>query len=251
VPDDVTPVPDSGQYGRSFADVYDEWYHAVPPTDVVAFLAARLPPGASVLELGVGTGRIALPLAAAGFSVTGLDSSPEMLEQLAAKAAAESITVIAGDAGDPSVYPRGNFDAVLAVFNLLFNLADLDAQQRCLGAAAGALGTDGLVVVEAFVPRRITERELELVTRSVEPHRVVLIATDADPLTQRIVGNHIELTDGNVRLRPWTIRASSPDEIDAMATRAGLVCVERFESFAGDPWVPGESAHHVSIYKRA
>ncbi len=244
-------VADSGRYGRSFADVYDEWYADAPTDSLVEFVRARVAPGSDLLELGIGTGRVALALAAAGYRVTGIDSSPEMLDRLAAKPGADAVAAILGDAADAAVYPSSGVDAVLAVFNLLFNLTGADDQRRCLAAAAGALAPGGILVVEAFVPDPITERRRELVTRSVDGARVVLIATDADPDEQTIDGGHIEITEHGTRLRPWRIRVTTPAGIDAMAAEAGLQLVERFEDLAGTPFVDGESSHHVSVYRLA
>ena len=251
VPDCPPMVADSGRYGRSFADVYDEWYADAPTDALVEFVRARVAPGSDVLELGIGTGRVALALAAAGYRVTGIDSSPEMLDRLAAKPGAAAVAAILGDAADAAVYPSSGVDAVLAVFNLLFNLTGGDDQRRCLAAAAGALTPGGILVVEAFVPDPITERRRELVTRSVDGARVVLIATDADPDEQTIDGGHIEITEHGTRLRPWRIRVTTPAGIDAMAAEAGLQLVERFEDLAGTPFVDGESSHHVSVYRLA
>ena len=242
-------MTDAGRYGRSFADVYDEWYADAPTDALVAFVARRVAAGAAVLELGVGTGRVALALAAAGFAVTGVDSSPEMLARLADKPDAASVTAVLADAADPSAYAPASADAVLGVFNLLFNLTDEDAQRACLTGCAAALRPGGVVVIEAFVPDPITERRRELVTRSVDGGRVVLIATDADPAGQTIDGGHIEITEDGMRLRPWRIRVAVPHRIDEMAAAAGLRLVERFEDFDGTPFVDGESTHHVSVYR--
>ncbi|MFN8053107.1 MAG: class I SAM-dependent methyltransferase [Acidimicrobiales bacterium] len=249
MPPDDSPAHDPERYGRSFADVYDEWYQEMPTEPLVSFLGRRVAAGAEVLELGVGTGRVALALSAAGFAVTGLDSSADMLAQLATKPGADAVATITGDAADPSVYPRAAFDAVVAVYNLIFNLTSPGAQERCLAGVASTLRAGGLLVLEAFVPAGITERRRDLVTRSVEPGRVVLIATDTDPTTQVVTGNHIEITDAGTRLRPWTIRVSTPQELDAMAAAAGMELVERLEDWTGTPFVAGESAHHVSVYR--
>lgn len=242
---------DPSRYGRSFADVYDDWYDDAPIGALVSFLAERLTPGARILELGVGTGRVALPLAAAGFDVVGLDSSPEMLERLAAKPGGSAITAVTGDAADAAAYPDGPFDAVVAVFNLLFNLTADRAQQACLTAAAGVLAPDGALVIEAFVPRPIEGRTRELATRTVADDRVVLIATDAEAASGIVRGNHVELSEGGVRLRPWAVRMASPAAIDEMATAAGLRLDERVEDAGGSPYVDGDSAHHLSLYRRS
>lgn len=242
-------MQDPEQYGRSFADVYDEWYSDVYPRELVRCVASLLDPGARVLELGVGTGRVSLALAAAGFAVSGLDSSADMVDRLRSKPGGAAIPVVVGDASDADCWPSGPFDAVLAVFNLLFNLTSVDAQRCCIEAAASRLAPGGRLVVEAFVPDVPTERRRELVTRSVEAHRVVLIATDAAPQDQLVQGAHIEITDSGTRLRPWTIRVALPDQLDAMAAAAGLGLERRTEDWTGTPFVPGESAHHVSVYR--
>jgi len=138
----------SNSYGDGFADVYDEWYADV--TDVgatVARLAELAGPDGNVLELGVGTGRLAVPLADAGLSVTGIDSSTAMLEQLASRDPDGRVVSIAGDMVDD--LPAGPFDAALVAYNTLFNLLADGAQQRCFAAVAGRLRPGGRFVVEA------------------------------------------------------------------------------------------------------
>ena len=240
-----------GRYGRSFADVYDRWYDDGSEHDTVAVVLAETAAASTVLELGLGTGRLALPIAAAGRTVTGLDASPEMLDAFAAKPEAPSVTAVLGDAGDPAAYPEGPFDLVLAAFNLLFNLTAPDAQQRCIDAAANCLSDGGVLVLDAFVPRTLEHRELDLVTRSVGPEEVVLIATDADPENGLVQGNHIELRDGSVRLRPWSIRVATPAAVDTMALRAGLRLRDRYEDYRRTPFIEGHSTHHVSVYSRS
>lgn len=247
---------DPGRYGRSFADVYDTWYAEVPTDDLVLFVSDRIPPGATVLELGVGTGRVAIPLAAAGFRVIGIDSSNEMLDRLRAKDGAAAVDTLLGDCSDPDTFPVGSADAVLAVYNLLFNLVGDADQERCLQGAARALRPGGVVVIEAFVPDapdadETSARRRDLVTRSVGPDGVVLIATDADPATGIVSGSHIEITDTGTRLRPWSVRPFVPAAIDTMARATGLELVERYEDFGGRPFVDDTSSHHVSVYRRA
>lgn len=241
---------DPDRYGRSFADVYDRWYADRPADDVVAFVAARCAPGASVFELGVGTGRVALPLAAAGFVVSGLDTSAEMIERLRAKPGGDAVDARVDDAADIDAYRPDSANAVLAVFNLLFNLIGPGQQQRCLDGVARSLRPGGMLVVEAFVPDPITERRSDLVTRSVDTSTVILIATETDPDTQIVHGGHIEVTEDGMRLRPWQVRMATPDEVDALAAAAGLELAERWEDFVGTPYVDGVSSSHVSVYRR-
>jgi len=244
----------SDTYGRSFADVYDQWYPADERTSAaVAAVVALSGPGATVLELGVGTGRLALPLAAAGLAVTGLDSSREMLDLLATKDPRGAVVGRLADVGAPDDgWPDGPFDVVLAACNLLCNLTDPGRQAACVTGAAERLRPGGHLVVEAFVPAPLVAGP-QLSASEVRGDAVVLIATDADPLTGVVVGQHIELHDGRpVRLRPWSIRVTSPEEIDAWADAAGLELVSRSERW-GDGGGADEPTSDglVSIYRRS
>ena len=241
--------PDPTRYGRSFADVYDEWYDDAPTGDLVAFVGRHAAPGAAVLELGVGTGRWPSRSLTPGWSLTGLDASTDMLERLRAKprpATGSPSSPVTPRSGVS--YPAGPFDVVLAAFNLLFNITTADAQQRCLRAAA-PVRAGGVVVVEAFVPSPIVDRRRDLVTKSVEHDRVVLIATDTDPAGQLVRGSHIELTESGTRLRPWTIRARGAHRDRRHGDRRGLEPAGPVEDFAMAPFVPDGSPHHVSTYR--
>ncbi|MFT7394119.1 MAG: SAM-dependent methyltransferase, partial [Candidatus Azotimanducaceae bacterium] len=144
----------STSYGTGFADVYDDWYGDV--TDVAATvsrmvgLVGLVGPASPVLELGAGTGRLAIPLAQAGLSVTAVDSSREMLDQLHALDPDGSVTVVHGDMVED--LPDGPFAAALIAYNTIFNLLGNGAQQACFAAVAARLAPDGVFVVEAFVP---------------------------------------------------------------------------------------------------
>src|SRR5919198_2681184 len=137
-------------YGERIAEVYDEMFH--PPTsaaDTVEFLAGFAGDG-RVLELAIGTGRVALPLAARGVEVHGIDASPAMVGRLHAKPGGESITVHAGDFAD--VGADGTFSLVYVVFNTFFALLSQDEQVRCFRKVAERLADGGVFLVEAFVP---------------------------------------------------------------------------------------------------
>ena len=249
---------DAGTYGRSFADVYDEWYPAGPHTEAAVALLLALTDGAAadagrpgrLLELGVGTGRLALPLAAAGRQVVGLDSSPEMLDLLRAKLGGSStVQPVLGDLADPAAWPDGPFDAVVAAFNLVCNVADPEAQRSVFTSAAKVLAPRGALVVEAVLPAPWDGVERRLEVRSVTAEAVVLIATEADPSDGVVTGQHIELRDGDpVRLRPWRIRVAGTDELDRWADEAGLVLDARHADWEGSPFDP-HGAGHVSVYR--
>ena len=247
---------DAGTYGRSFADVYDDWYPAGPHTDAAVATLRELTAGAAparLLELGIGTGRLALPLAASGSEVVGLDSSPEMLELLERKLAASPdvrVRGVLGDLADAATWPAGPFDAVVAAFNLLCNLADAPAQRAVFATAAGVLSPDGVFAVEAVLPAPWEGVERRLEVRSVTAEAVVLIATEADPSDGVVIGQHIELRDGEpVRLRPWRIRVAEPPELDRWAAEAGLSLDQRWADWERHEYDP-HGAGHVSIYRR-
>jgi SAM-dependent methyltransferase len=204
-----------------------------------------------VLELGVGTGRLAVPMAAAGLHVVGVDSSEAMLERLAARDVAGIVTPIRGDMVDD--LPDGPFDAALVAYNTIFNLLDEAAQQRCFAEVADRLRPGAAFVVEAFVPngRRPNGRTSDVSVRSLTVDHVVLSVSVDDPERQRAEGQFVQFTEsGGVRLRPWSIRWATPAQLDAMATDAGLSLAERSGDMSGEPFTD-DSAQHVSIYRKA
>ncbi|MDP8987176.1 MAG: class I SAM-dependent methyltransferase, partial [Actinomycetota bacterium] len=121
---------DASTYGERFADVYDDWYGDVSDVDATVEAVARLAGDGPVLELGIGTGRLALPLKAAGLEVHGIDASPAMLERLRAKPGGEAVPVVIGDFADVAVEVPGGFAVVLVAYNTLFNLGSAAAQRR-------------------------------------------------------------------------------------------------------------------------
>lgn len=242
---------DSTSYGDAFADVYDEWYADVTDVDATVELICRLAgPAGRVLELGVGTGRLAAPLAAAGLVVTGVDSSAAMLAQLRARCTADGVevTAVLGDMVDG--LPGGPFDVVLVAYNTLFNLLDDGAQGACFEQVAARLATDGTFVVEAAVPDDESGPGADITLRSMAADRVVLSVSDHRPELGRTWGQFVELSeDGGVRLRPWSIRWSTPDELDEMGRQAGLTSTERVADMSGTPFHE-RSATHVTMYRR-
>ncbi len=232
-------------YGESFADVYDDWYTGITDAEQTAdVIAAWTRPGGRVLELAIGTGRLALPIAARHIDVTGVDASPAMLAQLRDRDPGGAITTILGDMVDD--LPDGPFDVALVAYNSLFNLESAARQQACFAAVAARLALGGRFVVEAFVP---DDREGPVVAvRSMTTSDVVLSISEHDPQTQRAHGQFVQFVDGErVRLRPWSIRYAAPAELDAMAAAAGLSLADRWEDFSARPFTD-DSAHHVSVY---
>jgi SAM-dependent methyltransferase len=228
--------------------VYDDWYADI--TDVVACTStlARLAGRRPALELGVGTGRLAIPLAARGVDVVGLDSSPAMLERLASKPGGERVEAVLGDMADPPLGDR-RFGLVFVAFNTFFNLASAAEQTRCLTAVAGLLDAEAHFVLEGFVPpEEGAGPDRTVVPTHMGVDRVVLTATIHDRGAQTITGQHIDITEAGTRLRPWKVRYASPAQLDAMAGTAGLELVERWAGWVHEPFGP-DSPAHVSVYR--
>lgn len=236
----------SSTYGDAFADVYDDWYRDVSDIGATVSTVAALAGGGRVLELGVGTGRLAIPLAAHGCPVTGIDSSASMLARLASNDPEATVTAVHGDMVDD--LPDGPFAVVLIAYNTLFNLLSAERQQACLARVAEVLHPEGCLVVEAIVPQ--PHQGSQVSVRTLAADRVVLSVSVHDAAGQRAEGQFVELTEaGGVRLRPWSIRYSAPDELDTMAARVGLALRERWGGFDRSTF-GDDSELHVSVYAR-
>jgi SAM-dependent methyltransferase len=256
----------SSTYGDAFADVYDDWYGDLEGLDAAIETLSRLagavgavhpagPPGAGaagrLLELGCGTGRLCLPLAARGFEVHGLDASAAMLDRLRAKPGAAAVHAHLGDMADFDLHAAGPFSLAFVAFNSLFNIPTAPAQARCFATVAEHLGEGGRFIVECFVPGDAPEQvrdEVDLHTLATD--RVVLRVSRQDPSNQTVAGQHVEISEAGIRLRPWHLRYAAPDELDAMAAAAGLVVVTRHADWAGSPFTEDSTAH-VTVYARA
>jgi SAM-dependent methyltransferase len=239
---------DESTYGESFADVYDEWYRDVSRIDATVDRLRTIGGDGPFLELGVGTGRLALPLAATGATVTGIDSSDAMLDKLSEKDPRGTVRVVRGDMVD--ALPAGPFAVIFVAYNTLFNLADPDRQAALFRAVATRLDTGGHFVVEAFVPDPQRPAGSTVTVRTMAADRLVLLADVHDPDRQTVEGQFVEFTDGErVRLRPYHIRYSTTAELDRMAALAGLELRSRTEDMAGAPF-DDDSPAHVSVYCR-
>jgi SAM-dependent methyltransferase len=258
---------DATTYGQRWADVYDDWYD--DPAEVAAtvgFLAgvAGPPEGAGcLLELGIGTGRLALPLAAMGYDVRGVDASPAMVARLRAKPGADAVPVAVGDMAEVPLAPAGGrageadpraaraCTGVFVASNTFFGLATEDAQRRCLTRVHEVLMPNGWFAVAAFVPdERIREGQAGTVgVRSLTTDRVVLTADRFDSRSQTISGQFIDITEQGIRLRPVHIRYLWPEQLDALAAAAGLELTGRWSSWARAPF-DDDSTAHVSLYQR-
>ncbi len=237
--------------GKSFGEDVAERYDDAPRGDeavAVAFLE-RLAGGGPALELAIGTGRIALPLAARGVPVQGIDISPAMVARLRRKPGGDQIPVTMGDFSEVAV--PGTFRLVYVVFNTLFNLLTQEEQVRCFENVAAHLSDDGAFVVEAFVPTFLTRlRDDQYVdAEAIGVDEVRLDVARHDPVTQRLYESHVSLSTAGVRLNPIVTRYAWPGELDLMARIAGLRLRERWGGWEREPFT-GASRAHVSVYGR-
>lgn len=239
---------DSSSYGDAFADVYDDWYQNVTDVAATVEFLTELGDDGPFLELGVGTGRLAVPLAARGARVIGIDSSEAMVARLCAKEGGDRVEVVVGDMSHD--LPIGPFRVVFVAYNTIFGLQSADEQANLFRRVAEVLRPGGHFVVEAFVPDVDRPAGDNVSVRTLDADRVVLGADRHDPRAQTIDGQLIEITERfGVRLRPFRIRYSTPAQLDEMARASGLELVARHEDVARREF-DGESPTHVSVYSR-
>lgn len=242
-----SPVTDfgPGTYGDSFADVYDDWYHDISDPEATAdFVVRRVGPG-PVLELGVGSGRLVQPLINRGLAVVGIDASGAMLERC--QAALPQLALVQADLASLPI--GGCIGGALCAFNTLFNLPSAEAQAALLRSLAAPLHPQGAIVIEALTGSALADGPRSSVGVSrLLTDRVVLSATVLDPTTQQIRGQHIDISEAGIRLRPWLLRWTTPEQLDGLADSVGLRLTERFAGWLEEPFTP-ESDGHVSVYR--
>ncbi len=244
----MTGFDDPAFYGDHWAAVYDDHHGHMDPGPAVEFLAGLAGDG-RVLELAIGTGRVALPLAARGITVEGVDASAAMVERLRAKPGGESIPVTLGDMAQVPV--SGRFRLVYLVSNTLFGLLSQELQADCFGNVARALEPGGMFVIECFVPDLARfDRDQRVQARSVTEDSAIIEVSRHDKMQQRVTSQMITLDSQGMHLRPVAIRYSWPAELDLMADRAGLRLTERHADWDRRPFTSA-SGGHVTVYQRA
>lgn len=213
----------------------------------VAFLGGLAGDGPA-LELAIGAGRIALPLATTGIRVDGIDISPAMVAQLRSKPGGEALDVVIGNFADVPV--RGTYRLIYVVWNTFFNLLTQDDQVRCFENVAAHLTEDGSFVIEAGTPNFLYRlRDHQYVdAETVGVDEVRLDVARHDPVTQRLEESHVSLSREGVRLSPIVTRYAWPGELDLMARLAGLRLKERWDGWNREPFT--STGNVVSVYGR-
>jgi SAM-dependent methyltransferase len=228
------------RYDESSADMFEP--AAVDP--VVDFLADLAGSGPA-LELGIGTGRIALPLAQRGIRVRGIDLSEAMVARLRAKPGAEHIEVTIGDFARTRV--DGTFSVAYLVFNTIHNLTKQDEQVACFQNVASHLEPGGCFVIEVGIPQlqRLPPGET---IRAFDVSETHLGFDEYDVASQGLISHHYSVVDGKLELHSVPFRYVWPAELDLMARLAGMSLRERWSDWQREPFT-SESRKHVSVWE--
>jgi SAM-dependent methyltransferase len=238
---------DPTAYGAGFAEDYDATYDGVFDTEGAVDQLVSLAEGGPVLELGVGTGRIALALAARGVEVHGVEASPEMVDRLREKPHGADLPVVIGDFRTAEVPARCTVVALLV--NTIYALPDQDAQVDVFANAARHLVPGGRFVVEGWVPDPTRFHRGEAVwPRRVRDDRVAIEVARHDPVAQRIEVVQVQFGPWGVRTHPANHRYAWPSELDLMARLAGLRLEHRWADWHRAPFTE-LSREHVSVYR--
>ena len=240
---------DDGNFDEPVAATYDEssdemFASAVvdPVVDFLAELAGR----GRALELGIGTGRIALPLAARGVPVHGIDLSEAMVARLRAKPGGDRVGVTIGDFATTRV--DGSFSVAYLVFNTIMNLTTQAAQVACFRNVAAHLEPGGTFVIEVGIPdlQRLPPGETYVVFDFSETHWGI---DEYDVARQGLVSHHFQLVDGKVERSSGPFRYVWPSELDLMAELAGMRLHERWGGWKREPFT-SDSRAHVSVWQK-
>jgi len=242
----VTKVHFDAAVAAGYDETSSEMFRPELLGPAVDFLAALAGDGAA-LEFGVGTGRVALPLAARGVRVHGIDNSQPMLDELAKKPGADAIRTTTGSFADARV--EGTFRLVYLVFNTITNLTTQEAQAACFANAAAHLEPGGRFVVECYVPklRRLPPGERVIAFDLGPGHQGFDEYTDF--VGQIQVSHHHWMGDGPPRHFSAPFRWVWPSELDLMARLAGLRRCERWAGWTREPFTD-ESPSHVSVWEK-
>ena len=240
---------DDGYFDERTAARYDESDDEEFDPEVidqtVDFLADLAGSGRA-LEFGIGTGRIALPLARRGVQVSGIDMSEAMVARLGAKPGGDDIGVTIGDFSTTTV--EGSFSLVYLVYNTIMNLTTQEAQVACFRNAAAHLEPGGCFVIKVMIPelRRLPPGETFQVFHGSDKYWGI---DEYDVADQGLISHHIEIADGSVEVVSMPFRYAWPAEFDLMAQLAGLRSRERWSGWRREPFT-SESRTHVSVWEK-
>jgi SAM-dependent methyltransferase len=236
---------------RELSEIYETLFPFDADAEATVEFLAGLAPAGRMLELGVGTGRIALPLAARGCDITGVDTSPEMTAILKSKDPENRINIVMGDMADPPV--EGAFDVIFMVYNTIAALLSQELQLRCIKSVSRLLTQHGRLVIEAKMPTYAYSSQpvINMTPLSGEDLRSLSFEViDHDHLRQILQYRHMYLFNDGVKILPSVHRYVHMSELDLMGRLAGMQLAARYAD-----WQYGElnasSSRHISVYSKA
>ena len=246
---DARPVHDDGHVGEPVTAQYDSAYgeeHDAAVISATVDLLAELAGDGPALELGIGTGRIALPLARRGVEVHGIDLSEAAIAELRATDGGDLVDVTIGDFSTTRV--EGSFAFAYLVFNTIMNVTTQAAQVACFRNVADQLEPGGRFLIEVMVPdlRRLPHGERFVVFDFGEAHWGV---DEYDVARQGLVSHHFTLVDGSIERSSGPFRYVWPAELDLMAELAGMRLRDRWAGWKHEPFT-AESRKHVSVWEK-
>lgn len=242
-------MQNDGYFGKEIAETYDSDVDAFNPKSVepVVDFLTKLAGKGRVLEFGIGTGRIALPLSKRGIEVHGIDLSGAMLSKLTEKAGGDRISVTQGDFATTTC--EGSFSLVYLIFNTIMNLTTQDAQVKCFQNAAAHLESGGRFVIEVIVPslQRIPFGETKHVFEFGDDHWGV---DHYDFVSQTLNSHHMIVRDSKIELSCIPCRYVWPSELDLMAKIANVELKGRWGGWKEEPFT-NTSRSHVSVWEKS
>jgi SAM-dependent methyltransferase len=241
---------DPAAYGDYLAADYDALYSTVPDTDDAVACLAELAGGGAILEMGIGTGRLARPLRSRGIEVHGIEASSAMVTELRKLPHGEEIPVAVGSFADTGV-PEQAFSVVVLAMHTIFGLPTQDEKIRCFANAERHLAEGGVFVVEASIlDVAAFRRGQAVIPRFTSTERVELQVLHYDAATQTVETTNVHLSNEGVHLNGFTNAYASPQELDLMARLGGLALRERWGSWSREPFA-ASSTRHISLYGRS
>ncbi|WP_320775606.1 class I SAM-dependent methyltransferase [Streptomyces sp. CRN 30] len=239
-------------FGDTMPDYdHQDWAVATDEAEATDFLAG-FAKGGRALELGVGTGRVAIPLARRGVRTTGIEASAAMVGQLERKlGGGDEVRAVLGDFADVAAVARSQapFDLVYCVHNTFLLLLTQEEQVRCFRGVAEVLAPGGVFVLQVSAPRAYLLSERQSVhTLDVGLDRTVLLAATHDPVSQRVDRQQVVMTEAGNRLYPLAYRYVFHAELDLMGALAGLPLSRRWGGWRGEPFTG--AGFHVSVYHK-
>lgn len=232
-------------YGDKIAIDYDALYPSHDPAMIDVL--TELTDGGNALELGIGTGRVALPLQENGVTVCGIDASEAMVSKLRSKPGGDDIEIQVGSFADFNLDAR--FQLIYVVFNTFFALLTQKEQVQCFRSVREHLAPSGFFLIEAFVPdlcRFVDQQTVRVVEQLEDAVRIEVSQLKLD--SQQVRTHHILLSQEGIRMFPVRIRYAWPSELDLMAQIAGLSLRDRWASWDKAAFTRN-SKMHISVYR--